>query len=471
MALRKQLPEDKASYPDPVLGVNLRASEDDLKPGEARKMQNLVYDGGTRSRTGSRRVTPTSLGAFPIRGGHRYYYGGPIPQSKRLIAYGTVIAAINDTGTQTVLSSGMTSNRDTFLTTWSITDRVYIGNNVDTLRQYDGNTNTFSTLTGTNIPIARTGVFPILDRLMCVTSNGIERCDPRDPSRWSSNSSWATIRPSLVGLFTHAVPFTIRGTDTIYPGLIAFQANAHYLITGTDFGADVTAATASTGEDSSIKLLDAKIGTSSPYSVCSVPGVGLFWFTSDLNVYWLPDGALTGLYIGDKIQSTRRTNQGIESTNTAAINQVWMAYQYPFLMLGIPVGSDTYPSVQWWLDIRRFPKDVVWHGPMTGQTVSRVWAENQNGDNAVYGGEGNSATGAFVYEMRVPLIFSDAVGITDTDITRSYQTYFPSYGAPSRQKYLQEVNFDLYQPTGNATLNVYDLDETIATGLPIVEVT
>jgi hypothetical protein len=215
---------------------------------------------------------------------------------------------------------------------------------------------------------------------MCVTSNGIERCDPRDPSRWSSNSSWATIRPSLVGLFTHAVPFTIRGTDTIYPGLIAFQANAHYLITGTDFGADVTAASASTGEDSSIKLLDAKIGTSSPYSVCSVPGVGLFWFTSDLNVYWLPDGALTGLYIGDKIQSTRRTNQGIESTNTAAVNQVWMAYQYPFLMLGIPVGSDTYPSVQWWLDIRRFPKDVVWHGPMTGQTVSRVWVENQNGD-------------------------------------------------------------------------------------------
>jgi hypothetical protein len=33
------------------------------------------------------------------------------------------------------------------------------------------------------------------------------------------------------------------------------------------------------------------------------------------------------------------------------------------------------------------------------------------------------------------------------------------------------VNFDLYQPAGNATLNVYDLDETIATGLPIVEVT
>jgi hypothetical protein len=471
MALRNQIREDKASYPDPILGVNLRKSEDDLQPGEAKTMQNLVYDKGTRSRTGSRRLTGTSLGDYRIRGGHRYYFGGPNPQSTRLVAYNTNISAVNGVGVETILNNGMTSDRDTFFTTWSITDRVYIGNNVDTLRSYDGNTSTFATVTGTNIPVARTGVFPILDRLMCITTNGIERCDARDPSSWSVNSSWATIRPSLTGLFTHAVPYTVRGIDTIYPGLIAFQANAHYLITGTDFGADVTAASASTDEDSSIKLLDPKVGTSSPYSVCSVPGVGLLWFTSDLNVYWLPEGTLTGLYIGDKIQSTSITNQGIESANTAALSQVWMTYKYPFVMLSIPVGSDTYPSVQWWLDIRRFPKDVVWYGPMTGQTIGRTWIENQNGDNSIYGGEGNPATGAFVYEMRVPLIFSDAVGTTDTDITRVYQTYFPSYGAPSRQKYLQEVNFDLYQPAGNATLNVYDLDETIATGLPIVEVT
>lgn len=469
MALRSQIPEDKAQYQDPVFGVNLRVSEDDLQPGEARTMENMVYDGGTRSRTGSRRLTPSSLGAFPIRGGHRYYFGGNAPQSQRLIAYGTKISVISGTGAETVLTGSMTSDLDTFFTTWSITDKVYIGNATDTLRAYDGNSAFFETVTGTNIPVARTGVFPILDRLMCITTDGIERCDPRDPLTWSQNSSWATLRPSRVGLFTQAVPFTIRGTDTFYPGLIAFQANAYYVITGTDFGADVTAASPSSGEDSSIRLLDPQIGTSSPYSVCTVPGVGLFWFTSDLNVYWLPEGSLVGSYVGDKIKSTS-SMPGIETTNKSALSQVWMTYAYPFLMLGIPTGSDVYPSMQWWLDIRRFPKDVVWFGPMTGQSIGRCWIENQNGDNAIMGGEGNRATGAFVYEIRVPEIFSDAVGASDLDLTRKYQTHFPNYGWPSRQKYLQEVNMDLYIPTGAATMTLYDLDSTIASNLPITEV-
>jgi len=470
MALRRQVPEDKAVYPDPRDGVNLRTSQDDLKPGEARKMQNLVYDGGTRSRTGSRRLTPNSLGNYAIKGGYRYYFGGPNPQSLRLVAYNTNVSVVDGTGTEFVKTTGMTANRDTFFTTWTITDKLYIGNDTDTLRSYDGNSNTFSTVVGTNIPVARTGVCPILDRLMCITTNGIERCNPRDPTVWSQNSSWATIRPQQPGFFTQLVPYTIRGLDTIYPGLIAFQPNAYYLITGSDFGADVTSVTPTTTEDSSIKLLDPAVGCSSPYGTTVVPGVGMFWFTTNLNVYWLPEGSLTGSYVGDKIQSVTTQLQGTESTNQAALSQVWMSYYYPFIMLGIPTGSDIYPSVQWWLDIRAFPQRVVWYGPMIGQTVGRVWTEMQNGDNAIFAGEGNSATGAWVYQLRVPLIFSDAVGGTDTDITRKYQTYFPDFGWPSRQKYLQEVNFDMYLPAGSATLNLYDLDETLATNIPIVSV-
>jgi hypothetical protein len=471
MALRQQIREDNASYADPVLGVNLRASVDDLQPGEAKKMQNVVYDGGTRSRSGSSRLTTTSLGAFGIKGGHRYYFGGGSPQSQRLIAYGTKISVISGTGAETVLTSGMTSGRDTFFMTWSITDKCYIGNSSDTLRQYDGNTGMLTTVTGSNIPVARTGVFPILDRLMCITTNGIERCDPRDPTIWSNNSSWATLRPSRVGLFTHAVPYTIRGTDSFYPGLIAFQANAYYVITGSDFGDNVLEVSPPTGEDARIQLLDPQIGTSSPYSVCTVPGVGLFWFTSDFNVYWLPEGSLVGSYVADKIQSsTASVITGIESVNPAALSQVWMAYHYPFLMLGVPMGSGLYSTVQWWLDIRRFPKDAVWYGPMTGQSVGRVWVENQNGDNAVYGGEGNPSTGAFVYQLRVPGLFTDAVGLADNPIARRYQTPYPAFGYPSRQKYVQSINFDLYMPTGTATCNLYDIDQTIATDVAITEV-
>ncbi len=470
MALRQQISEAKATYPDPVLGVNLRSADDDLVPGEARTMRNLVFDGGTRSRTGSLRLNAGSLGPYAIKGGHRYYYGGPSPTSARLIAYNTTIAKISGTGNVTPLTASMTANRDTFFTTWSITDKVYIGNNVDTLRSYDGNSDTFATVTGTNIPVARTGVFSILDRLMAITTNGIERCDPRDPTRWSSNSSWATLRPSQVGLFTHAVPFTIKGTDNFYPGLIAFQANAYYVITGSDFGSDVTVASPSTGEDASIQLLDSRVGTSSPYSVCTVPGVGLFWFTSDFNVFWLPEGSLTGQYIGDKIQSPDVNRSGIESVNPAALSQVWITYQYPFLMLGVPMGSGLFSTVQWWLDVRRFPKEVVWYGPMTGQSIGRCWAETQNGDNALYSGEGDPGVGAFIYQLRVPGDFTDAVGTADNAMARVSKTPFRSFDWPSRQKYLSVINFDLFQPTGSAICNLYDLDHTIATNIPIVAV-
>ncbi len=470
MALRNQIPESKSLYPDPIFGVNLRAADDDLQPGEARRMQNLVFDGGTRSRNGSIRLTPLSLGAYKILGGHRYYFGGPAPSAQRLVAYNTNISLISGTGAETVLTSGMTAGRDTFFTTWSITDKVYIGNQTDTLRSYDGNTSTFATVTGTNIPVARTGVFQILDRLMAITTNGIERCDPRDPTRWSSNSSWATLRPSRVGMFSHATPFTIRGTDTLYPGLIAFQPNAYYVVTGTDFGADVTAAAASDGMDAKIQLLDPNVGTSSPYSVCSVPGVGLFWFTSDFNVYWLPEGSLVGQYVGDKIQSPDVNRDGIESVNPAALSQVWMTYSYPFLMLGIPMRSGLFATEQWWLDIRRFPKEVVWYGPMVGHSLSRVWTELQNGDNTIYGGEGDPSVGAYIYQLRVPGDYTDSVGSADVAITRNFQTGFPNFGWPSRQKYLSAINFDLYMPTGAATCTLHDLDHVIASDIEIREI-
>ena len=472
MALRRQINETDAAFSDPIYGVNLRESEENLRGGESRLMQNCEYYGGVRIRRGSTTLNGSSFGAYKILGGHKYYYGGVNPTGKRLIAYNNAISVVSDVGTETVLTSGMTAGLNTYFTTWSITDSCYINNGTDTLRKYDGTT--FSTVSGTAIPTPRGKVIPILDRLMAISPYGIERTDPRVDNVWSTDSSWATLRPQSPGLFTTLHPYTLRGTDTLYAGAIAFQERAHYLITGTDFGDNVESATASAGENAKIELLDSNVGTASPDSVVSVPGIGMFWFTTDLNVYWLPEGTLTGKYVGDKIQSTVST-AGIESTNAVQLKQVWMTYFDHMLVLGIPTGSNVYASTQFWLDIRSLrlhPEwGPVWYGPMTGQTIGCSWLENQQGDNKVMGGEGNSAVGAYVYQYRVPSQFTDASGASSTAVSMSYQTPYKSFGTPSREKYVQAIHADCNSFSGTATVDLLDLDGTLTSGLTLAAVT
>lgn len=478
MALRGQVSEAQATYRDPVFGVNLRVAEQDLVEGQARLMQNCVLDGGTRMREGNTRTTTGSLGVFRIRGGHMFYYGGTALSKKRLVAYDDTVSVIADNGTETKLLETLTSDKDTFFTTWPITDEVYTCNGSDALQKYDGTT--WATVTGTAVPTPiNDGVVAFLDRLLAITANGIERSDPRIDSIWSTNSAWATFRPTQAGLFTAMKPFALRGADSFIDGVIAFQASAYYLITGgqpgqiIDFGGDVTAAT-DANDTSRIQLINPNVGTRSPYSVVTVPGIGMFWFTNNLNVYWLPEDQLKGgRYVGDNIRSTGTTT-GIEGTNIARLDQVWMEYLHPYLMLGIPLGTDVFASTQWWLDVRSLQdhpeRGPVWYGPMVGQTVGRVWAEKQVNDDFLYAGEGNSATGAEVYRLRVPNTFSDSKGAVAANHTMIYQTNFKDFGAPSREKYVRGVHFDLNDFSGTATVDLVDLDGKQITGRAITTI-
>ena len=143
-------------------------------------------------------------------------------------------------------------------------------------------------------------------------------------------------------------------------------------------------------------------------------------------------------------------------------------------MVGIPLGSNTYPTVQYWMDMKammdRPDKGPVWYGPMTTQSLSRVWVGNQQGDNILFGGEGDPANGAFVYQLRVPGRFTDAQGTADLPIQMRYQTPFKAFGSPSREKYIQAVHLDMNSYSGQATLDILDLDGTLAEGVPIVPV-
>ncbi len=470
MALRRQYSETQSTYADPILGVHLRESEENLREGEARLMANCEYYGGVRIRRGSQRINSEGT-TNAIQGGGIHYFGGPTPQKARLVIFGDVFYTSADDGTFGGLYTATTPGRQTYFVTWSITDNCYISNGADPILFYNG---TFiNPVVGTNIPIARASVVPILDRLMAITTNGIERSNPRNETAWSQDSSWATFRPSRPGLFTALHPYNLRGTDTFYSGAIALQERAYYLITGTNYGDDVTALTAPLEEDGSIQLIDPTVGTASPRSVCTVPGIGMFWFTADLNVFWLPEGSLAGRYVGDRIQSTVAT-PGLESTYTGALEHVWMEYFDHMLCLGIPTGLNQYTTTQWWMDMRSLrdhpDRGPVWYGPMTGQSLACTWVENQQGDNRMMAGEGDINRGSFIYQIRVPSRFTDAQGITDTPITMTYQTNFKSMGSPSREKYVQAIQYDLNSFAGTATVDLLDLDGTLASGLPIDEV-
>lgn len=471
MALRKRLSDRDAEFPDPVIGINLRASAQDLAPGEAVRMMNCEFIDGIKTRLGSTRLNSNSLGAYRIRGGHKFYYA--TNSSKRLIAYGTNISTLSDAGLETVLTSSMTEDRDTHFESWRITDKVYVMNGVDKLYEYDGSLwVAVDTLSGAqNVPNGGLMVRGVLDRLMAISSQGfIERTNPRVAHIWSSNSPWATFRPQLGGPFTALHPHTLRSTQgDLFPGLLATQANAMYMITGSDYGSDVTSGTASSGENGEIKMIDSRIGTSSPYSICTVPGVGVFGVSSDLNVWWLPFGEASPRLVGDKIRSTGST-QGLESANISAVGQIWMQYFDRRLILGFPTGANTHCGVYFYLDMRSFieqPKfGSVWNGPHTGFFVNRCWPEVQYSDNALMGGEGDPANGAYVYRM-LQDTGTDAVGALDNIIEYDYQTFYHPFGGPSREKYVQGLHVDANCFEGTPTVTLYDITGVIATDLTL----
>lgn len=475
MSLRSRIPDQDAQFPDPVLGVNLSASEQDLLPGEAKLMKNCFFLAGTQTRPGSTRLTGSSLGGFRIRGGHKFYYGSS--SSQRLVAYDTKISTISDSGAETIRTSGMTSDKDVFFTTWTVTDKVYIANGMDKLFEFDGTTwqSTDSLGGATNVPNGCKLLCPVLDRLLALTSGGvIERSSPRVASVWSSNSTWATFRPQLGGPFTAMIPHTLKSVlGDLFPGVLATQANAMYMITGTNYGSDASAASASAGEDSAIKLIDSRIGTSSPYSLCTVPGIGVFGVSSDLNVWFLPFGSASVKIIGDKLRSNGDI-AGLESANITAANQIWMQYFDRKLWVGFPTGANTFCSEYFWLDMRAFVEHPewgpVWYGPHSGFTVNRCWAETQFSDNSLLAGESDPNNGAFVYRMHQAGTTTDAVATTDSPIAFDYWTFYNSYTTPTREKYLQSLQIDASCFSGTPTVNLYDLNGVLATGLTLTAI-
>ena len=468
MALRNKLPDEIARYPDPVLGINLRMSLEDLEPGYAALLQNCVWDGGVKNRYGSETVIQTSQGAYRGLGGHRFYY--QTTSKARLAVWNKHLFSVSDTGGLTTLTNGLTADKDGHFETWSITDAAYYCNEADGLVKVD-NTLTLTTVTGTNIPSTPKMAKPFLDRLFAIQDAVVVASNPRvDTVFATTGSSWSAYRPVGSGgrpTALHLHSLTGQQGDPLAE-LLIFQAGSVTALTGSDFGDDVTQANPPNGWDARLRLLDPSIGTESPYSITTVPGLGTFWFTQHNNVAWLPFNEATPRLIGDRLVSLNRTDvNGIQLVNTTSRKQVVMFYHDRYLKLCIPVNA-TYANVQYWLDVRSLQNDLngqqspqrgfVWYGPMLGQNIGRAWVEDRNGDpEDLMVLEGDQTLGVYLYRLNVPNLYADAYASTTVAITPRYTTFYHGFGMPSYEKMMPLVRVDGQGNINNWTLSVDDL--------------
>lgn len=481
--LKGRLSDAVSEYPDAIRGVNLRKSLEDLRPGEAELEQNCYWDSDLRQRFGSARWTTISLGMVSPYGGHKGYLANA---EIRLVAFGTNLMRVSDAGVVTTLTSTLTGGANTFFTDWSISDVIYMGNGVDALRTID-EFSTVATIAGTNIPASPTQILPFADRIFALQSGVVVPCAPRDDTAWAPvSSSWSAYR-GIGG--SGAVTAIGLHSSTGTPGdpqaqLLLFQRNTTTALVGTDFGSTVTAVSPPTGWDAQLILLDPRTGTSSPYSFTNVPGVGSFWFTSERNVAWLPLGSNLPRLIGHSLYSYRASIQGINDVSQQGLSQVQMIYHDLKLKLYLPVNGQTYSTIQYWLDLRPLMENLSavltqpseefpanWSGPHIGQSIGRVWIENQSNDQErLMGLEGNATNGLMVYELN-PLNYSrDDVGIaTSSDIVYHYKGFYHPYGAPGYQKYLYDLIMDTQGYINFATVTLNDLHATLTDGFSILQ--
>ena len=471
--LRNRVPDDLAAYPDPVLGVNLRDALSDLLPGEAEQLANCYFDGGLRKRLGSNRLNASTLGAYSGRGGTKFYPN--TATSFRVVAYNTLLATVSNAGAIGTISNSLTADTNVWMTSWPVTDRLYVVNGNQTLA-YVSATQNYNTLTGTNIPATPSIVMPYLDRLFAIQSSVVVSSNPRSDGVWAPiTSSWAAYRPIAgagppTALWLHS---SGSGDQSTEAQLLIFQRSAVTALRATDLGGDVTAAAAPSGWNARMEVIDPSIGTESPYAITTVPGLGTFWFTADFNLAWLPFGRQAVLLIGDKLISNRTDILGLNNVNANALANVEMKYHDRKLKLFLPVSGNSYSTRQYWLDLRPLQLllagvlagsvavlPVSWSGPHSGQSLRRPWNENQGGDSdALYALEGNSANGMFVYQLNIANRYTDAQGTTDANTAFTYATFYHPFGVPTFRKYIPEIRVDASGDLRQAGMTIRDLHD------------
>jgi hypothetical protein len=182
--------------------------------------------------------------------------------------------------------------------------------------------------------------------------------------------------------------------------------------------------------------------------------------------------------IGDKLVSNRQAFDGLNDVNFSQLSQVRMVYHDRKLKLFLPVGNNAYSTVQYWLDMRQLQNvpeladtaKVSWSGPHTGQSLSAVWTETAGNDNnALYGCEGDTSTGFFIYLLNDSSVYTDVVGSVANAIAMDYRTFYHDFGLSDFEKWLTDVRFEFSGRGQDATIAVADLYGSGVAGLSLLD--
>jgi hypothetical protein len=445
-------------FPLSKRGVNLYSNIMEIHPEECFESRNLIYRNGMIKRGGQSKYTTNEVMAGKrIMGLHRFYYGSASAQL--LVASDTKVkyAVPGSPITWSDVKTGLTSDKQTFFTTWL--SNCYIANGVDAPHKWTGSAS--SAITGS--PPTTTKMFlPYQDRLLSISGGDLSWS-----AAFSDTGTWETVaacgvRPDtqLFGMMHHSVTGQSAGYES---KVLLAGANGMYIFSGTDLR-PITYGTPPTG-NYTIYPLSVAAGCNSPRTMCWTPK-GTIWLGMDRQVYILPFGASTPIPIGHKIHSTGSI-EGIEKIPSSELPNACAAYHDGFYILSVAQSGKTSNNVQWWLDIARLFQDNdglygPWYGPMYGQYISCFATQNGYGDlGELMAGESRSATGnSLVYQVNNNSIYADDGNAIET----IWRTFYHPLGNTFLDKNISKMETEILNTNGTVNIDFYDINGNIKAG-------
>lgn len=393
----------------PRNGINLYISLEDLLPGDAVLMQNCYYRRGVQMKLGSNKHSNDEVTASKaIVGLHRFYYGA---SSKQLIAAaGTNVAYMNDsTGAWTNIRTVQTDNLQTFFTTWSAINKMYVCNGTDQPFTWDGTT------------ASDVAALPVTTKMVLPYRSYLAFIDGTNPSYLSLfdtaySDSGSVNQFRIVGggpiqvIAAHALAGPQEGIVTY---IFVATASTITLFSGTVFsGGSLNAR---------LDPISDRVGCISAKTVKTTTK-GTIFLGSDRQVYILPFGSSQVVPIGHKIRNPNVGTDGIEDIPLAQLSKACAIYHDGFYKLSVAGSGATTNNRQWWLDVDRLSQDEhglwgPWYGPMIGMAISEFAIQDGSGDDGKLLGGNSGATG-YVYRHNEAATYAD----DGTAISMYFQT-------------------------------------------------
>ena len=448
-------------YPVPADGVNLNSNILELSEKECLRSQNCVVRNGWVKRGGSAKYVAAEVVADKaILGLHKFYYN---PNASKLIAVCDTIAKYLDGSSWSNIKTGLTTAKNTLITTWGPLQKVYFANGYDAPHKWDGSSST--AVSGTDYPSKAIQFLPYRDRLLHIDAN---KPGYLGWSKSYTDTSWESIsnigvRPDsqLYGMMLHSNSNVNVGEQA---KVLLAGADGMHLFSGELLGPPFVVG------NYRVDPLAIRVGCNAPRTMVWTPA-GSMWLGLDREIYLLPFNTNVPVPVGTAIRSLHHTLTGLESIPKAQMEKACAVYHDGFYKIAFAGSGQTVNNLQFWLDITRLHqnKDKLWgpwYGPMTGMTTAMFapFAGPGDAEELLYG-EHNDSVGGFVYQTAQSGVYQDS----DTNIDVIIQTYYHPCGDPAFMKNVERFEAELLNTTGDVTMELHDIDGIHKHNLSFIE--